>query len=156
MKKGEAAKSSAISEKEAEGKGGLIRQFILYTIIGLSSTAVQYAAYLAVLWAADNYYIANAAGFFLSVLNSFTWNQRFVFQCGPDEERVWWKALMKTYMMYSGTGIVLTSILLHVFIEVLSVSRYAAPIVIVVLIYPLNFLISKLWAYRTEKKDETH
>lgn len=129
-------------------------QFILYTLIGLSSTMIQYLAYLAVLWGTDNYHVSNLAGFILSVLNSFIWNQRFVFKCGHDEHRSTVVSLLKTYAMYFGTGVVLTSLLLHLFIELVGISRYLAPLIIVVLIYPLNFFISKFWAYRTDKITE--
>lgn len=135
-----------------EVKKRSVVQFVLYTLVGLSSTVVQYLSYVVVLWATNNYYLANLGGFLLSVLNSFRWNQRFVFPCGQGEQRHVWRALMKTYAMYAGTGVVLTSLLLHVFIEWVGLSRYLAPILIVVLLYPLNFLISKFWAYRTEKK----
>lgn len=141
-----------------EKKSGTFLQFILYTLIGLSSTAVQYLAYVLVLYITDNYlpgsyHLANLAGFLLSVLNSFLWNQRFVFQCGQDEKRNLLKSLLKTYIMYAGTGVVLTSVLLYIFIELAGMSRYTAPLLIVVMIYPLNFIISKFWAYRTEKKN---
>lgn len=138
-------------------KSNTFIQFILYTLIGLSSTAVQYLAYVLVLFITDNYlpdnyHLANLAGFLLSVLNSFLWNQRFVFKCGQDERRNPLTSLLKTYIMYAGTGVALTSVLLYIFIELIGMSRYTAPLLIVVMIYPLNFIISKFWAYRTEKK----
>lgn len=129
-----------------------IKQFALYTVIGITSTAVQMAAYWAVLAVSEkSYHLANLAGFLVSVFYSFYWNQRFVFRREQGEKRTFWKALLKTYAMYAGTGVVLASILLHILIEWLHMSRYFAPVLIVVILYPVNFLVSKFWAYRTEK-----
>lgn len=131
----------------------ITKQFLLYTAIGITSTAVQYAAYLLALFPTNSYDCGVAAGFVCSVGYSFCMNQRFVFPVAERQTRNFWRALLKTYLMYAGTGIFLTGILMHLLIDGMGMSRFLAPIVIVVLIYPLNFLISKFWAYRTENKE---
>ena len=52
-----------------------------------------------------DYLIAQLIGFVLSVLWSFYWNNKMVFVQEEGQQRVWWKALLKTYVSYSFTGL---------------------------------------------------
>lgn len=61
------------------------------------------------LWKAYDYLIATGIGFVLSVLWSFFWNNKFVFTVGEGEKRSVLKALLKTYVSYSFTGLFLNS-----------------------------------------------
>ena len=64
-------------------------QFVKFGLVGVSNTAVNYVIYLGVLlclralglWKEYDYLAATAAGFVLSVLWSFFWNNKFVFHC---------------------------------------------------------------------------
>ena len=64
-------------------------QFVKFGLVGVSNTVVNYAIYLGVLvclralgvWKGYDYLAATAAGFVLSVLWSFFWNNKFVFHC---------------------------------------------------------------------------
>lgn len=134
-----------------------MKQFLSYTGIGILSTAVEYLSYLSVLYLMKgspwDMYCGVVAGFFLSVLFSFLCNQSWVFCCEEDEERNFFLALLKTYLMYFVTGILLKEALLWLFVEKLLVSKYIAPLVLVALISPLNFTISKFWAYKPKKRN---
>ena len=59
------------------------------------------------------------------------------------------KALLKTYVAYGLTGIVLANVLSYVWINVFGVSKYVAPLINLVISIPLNFIINKFWAFRT-------
>lgn len=50
-------------------------------------------------------------GFAISVLWSFYWNNKFVFTVGNGQKRNLLKALLKTYILYGFTGIILNNIL---------------------------------------------
>lgn len=133
-----------------------MKQFLSYTGIGLLSTVVEYVSYLSVLYLLDGVswamYAGVVAGFLLSVLFSFLCNQSWVFRCRDGETRNFFLALLKTYLMYFTTGILLKEPLLWLFVERLGVSPYIAPLVLVALIWPLNFTMSKFWAYQPQKQ----
>ena len=95
-----------------------------------------------------DYLIAQIAAFVISVLWSFYWNSKMVFTLEEGKERSVWKALIKTFIAYSFTGLFLNSILLFLWVRVFSISEFIAPLINLVVSVPLNFIINKFWAFR--------
>ncbi|MEH2957025.1 GtrA family protein [Candidatus Merdisoma sp. JLR.KK006] len=126
-------------------------QFIKFGIVGLSNTLISYVVYLMGVRFGMHYLLASVLGFVISVLNSFYWNNKYVFQQG-DEERNLWLTLVKTFMAYASTGLVLANILLYIWVDVLNISEYLGPVINLVITVPLNFVINKLWAFRGKRK----
>lgn len=131
-------------------------QFVKFGIVGVSNTLISYVLYalsllafqkLGILPRAD-YLVAQVIAFVLSVLWSFYWNNKMVFVLKEGEKRSLWKALIKTYISYSFTGLFLNSILLILWVQVCHISEFIAPIINLLISVPLNFLISKFWAFR--------
>lgn len=89
-----------------------IMQFVKFGIVGVSNTVISYLLYAgtllilqtACLLPKTDYLFAQIVAFILSVLWSFYWNNKMVFAASVDTERIWWKALIKTYISYSCTG----------------------------------------------------
>lgn len=128
-------------------------QFFKFGIVGLSNTVISYLAYVLLTYIDVPYVLANIIGFIVSVLNSFFWNNKYVFKKNEHEKRnVWW-SLCKTFLSYAGTILILSNILLIVFVELIGISKYIAPIIGLVITIPLNFLINKFWSFKTRKID---
>lgn len=132
-----------------------MRQFIKFGLVGVSSTIVSYALYALILLVFElaharfsfDYLVAQIVSFILSVLWSFYWNNRFVFTLQEGENRSLGKSLLKTYLVYSITGIFLSGVLLVVWIQVVGISEFLAPLLNLVITVPLNFLLNKYWAF---------
>lgn len=131
-------------------KKNAMKQFAKYTLIGISSTIVQYSIYVLLYQATQNYYIANIAAFVVSVFHSYYWNRHIVF-CN-QATTIWWKVLLKNYALYFSTGVCATNLLSYVMIDIWFISPYAAPIIIVLLLYPVNYLLNKFWAHKGSVK----
>lgn len=129
----------------------LLVQFIKFGIVGLSNTLISYVVYLAGVRLGMHYLLASVLGFVISVLNSFYWNNKYVFLQG-DAERNLFLTLIKTFLAYASTGLVLANILLYIWVDILGVSEYLAPIINLAITVPLNFVINKLWAFRNKKQ----
>lgn len=134
-----------------------IVQFVKFGIVGVTNTIISYVlnvlvlalmSPLAVSW---DFIAGNAVAFVLSVLWSFYWNNRFVFSVQEGQNRNVWKALLKTYVAYAFTGIVLNNILSWVWISVFNISKYVAPLINLIISVPVNFIINKLWAFKTHE-----
>lgn len=139
-----------MSDKKKEWFQSLI-QFIKFGIVGLSNTLISYVVYLVGVRIGMHYLLASVLGFVISVLNSFYWNNKYVFRQG-DEERNLLLTLIKTFMAYASTGLVLANILLYIWVDILGISEYLGPIINLVITVPLNFVINKLWAFRGRRK----
>ena len=133
-----------------------MKQFIKFGIVGVSNTVISYLLNVLVLYALASFNLSwdwlagNIVAFLLSVLWSFYWNNKYVFTLEEGKERNIGKALLKTYISYGFTGIVLTNILSYVWINCFGISKYIAPLINLVVSVPLNFIINKLWAFKAE------
>jgi putative flippase GtrA len=128
----------------------MLIQFIKFGIVGFSNTVISYMIYSVLVYFGLHYIIASVAAFIVSVLNSFFWNDKYVFKRRSDEKRGFWGALLKTYVSYAFTGLVLNSILLSVFIEILRVDKFIAPLLGLAVTIPLNFVLNRKWAFKNK------
>ena len=134
-------------------------QFIKFGIVGFSNTVISYVLYTGGLllfrklriFGSIDYLAAQLIAFVISVLWSFYWNNRYVFKVeegGRGEKRSLWKSLLKTYISYSFTGLFLSSLLLVLWVQILHISEFAAPVINLVITVPLNFIINRQWAFK--------
>lgn len=131
-------------------------QFVRFGIVGLSNTMISYVIYVVSLFGfhaahilnEHDYIVAQVIAFIISVLWSFYWNNRKVFVAEENTQRNTWKALIKTFITYSFTGLFLSSVLLVLWIDVLKISKFIAPIINLLVTVPLNFIINKFWAFK--------
>lgn len=123
-------------------------QFVKFGLVGVSNTIISYIIYIISIYAGFDMLIANFLGFIISVFNSFYWNNKFVFKKQKGQQRSIIKSLLKTYMSYALTGICLNSILLIILVNYIQISKYIAPIIILFITIPINFILNKLWAFK--------
>lgn len=132
-----------------------IFQFIKFGIVGVSNVAISYIIYIGSLLlfqkmsilANVDYLVAQVISFILSVLWSFYWNRRMVFN--EDNENVpWLQALIKTYMTYAFSELFLSTFLLYIWVEIFKVPKFLAPFFCLVVSVPINFVLNKYWAFR--------
>lgn len=86
------------------------------------------------------------------MLWSFYWNNKYVFKQNEGQERNIFAALLKTYVSYAFTGLFLNSVLSFIWVEIIGVSKLIAPIINLLVSVPINFLMNKFWAFKTESK----
>lgn len=123
----------------------LMWQFFKFGIVGISNTAISLGVYYLFVWLGVHYVIANGIGFVLSVINSFFWNSKFIFK--DKQEHSTWRAFLKVFASY-GMSFLMSTVLITVFVEVLHISEWLAPILRLVLTVPFNFIMNKLWAFK--------
>lgn len=136
-----------------------LMQFVKFGIVGVSNTVISYVLYTVTLlalrglhiFAGYDYLIATAIAFILSVLWSFYWNNKMVFVMAEGQSRNLWKALLKTYVSYSFTGLFLNSVLMVLWVQIFHISEFIAPIINLLVSVPVNFVINKFWAFKTEE-----
>jgi putative flippase GtrA len=87
--------------------------------------------------------------FIISVLNSFFWNNKYVFKNEATSKRNILYSLLKTYLSYAFSGIIIGNALLFLLVDVLHISKYLAPFFGLVITIPLNFILNKKWAFKS-------
>lgn len=131
-------------------------QFILFGMVGLSNALVHYLSYDASLlmfrhwglFGASDYLAAQTAAFFISTTWCFFWNNRLVFTRQQAQKHAILKGLLKTYITYAFTGLFLNWLLLFLWVQKLGISEFIAPLINILLNTPINFLMSKFWAFK--------
>ncbi len=138
-----------------EDRKAALIQFVKFGIVGVSNTVLSYALNVAVLvllaplqlsW---DYFAANVIAFVLSVAWSFFWNNKFVFTAKEGEKRNLRAALLKTYVAYSFTGLILANVLSWLWVDIVGISKFIAPLLNLVISVPVNFLLNKFWAFKS-------
>ena len=133
-----------------------IKQILLFTAVGVSSSVVNMGVYNGVLWILRafrwlpevDFLIAQVFGFILSVGWSFLLNRRFVFT-SPEERAVpWLESLLKVYASYAFTGIGLSSLLSLLWVYVFGIPKEILTVLNDALCFPVSFLLIKYWSFR--------
>jgi putative flippase GtrA len=127
----------------------LLFQVIKFSIIGLTNAVISLAIYQTyITFFPGAYILANVIAWVVSVASAYLLNRRFVFK---DNNVSFWNGLIKGYIAYF-VSLVISSLLLVLWIEVLHISERIAPVINIVLMTPLNFLMHKFFTFRRIKK----
>ena len=134
-----------------------IKQILLFTAVGVSSSVVNMGVYNGVLWVLRafrwlpevDFLIAQVFGFILSVGWSFLLNRRFVFR---EQAVAWFPALIKTYLSYAATGIGFSSLLSLLWVHVFHIPKEVLTVLNDTLCFPVNFLLVKFWSFKKSRK----
>ncbi|MBR7033929.1 MAG: GtrA family protein [Clostridia bacterium] len=143
------------------GKLAPFVQFVKFGLVGVSNTAIQYFVNLfghEVLfrslpepWRSG---LSIALGFILSVINSYFWNNRYVFKSDVKKapgEHV--KAFVKMTASYALTSLLLTW-LVTAWIYGKGVPYWIAALIPLVVTVPLNFFMNKYLVFKEKKQVE--
>lgn len=136
-------------ERSSIGKkvlnSAVFKQFIKFGFVGLSNTAISLGIYyIFVIINQDLYLVGSAVGFFISVLNAYYWNNKYVFQKTQKGNA---KPLLKSYLSY-GSTFFLDLGLKYVMVQLIGISAFIAPLISLCVTIPVNFVLNKLWAFK--------
>lgn len=125
----------------------LIWQFFKFSLTGSIVTFFSLIIYWLCIYLDISYVIANAIGFVITVAISYILNNTFTFT--NKGKKSWsWKALLRVYMTYFLTGVLVATFFLWLWIEVLEINNNIAPLLNLFITIPLNFIMNKFWVYR--------
>lgn len=134
--------------KNKEKIRNLLIQFIKFGIVGGINTILSYLITNGCYYLLNLHeQISNLIAFLITVYISFTLNSKFVFN-ENEENRNYWKSLLKVYASYSITGLFLTAILLYIEEELIGIPHYIATLMNLIVTVPINFILNKFWAYK--------
>jgi len=121
---------------------GLLTQFVKFTFVGASNTAISFVAYAGLIWFGLVYWLAGAIAFVLGAANGYMLNRRWTF-ASPDTA----EARLR-YLVVQLAGLGATTLLLWLFVSSGALTRigaYAAALPAVTL---ATFLANRGWVFR--------
>ena len=132
-----------------------LMQFARFGLVGVSNTAISYAVEMLgyyVLFAGSpmdervKVALVSALSFIVSTINSYYWNNRFVFRGGKKPFVRHLAAYFRMAACYALTGLVLSP-LIKLGLGRLGMPFWAASICTLIVTIPLNFALNKFWAF---------
>ncbi len=145
-------------------------QFIRFGVVGLSNFLVSVIVYrivlavfglfpeahnssnviVAFIFGTDgvDYTIANVFAFVISVLNAYILNRLWVFK--REAKKTAKGSSLRFYLSYISTFL-LTILLSFLWVEFFHISKEVIPFINVIITTPLNFLLSKYFAFREKR-----
>lgn len=133
-------------------KADIFYQFFQFALVGVLNNIVYYIVYILLILLNINYILANIIAFAVSVVNSFYWNNKYVFGSAINSLKGFIISFVKTFLCYSLTGIILSNLLLVFWVEKLHIHKMIAPIINLIFTVPLNYLLNKYWAFTNRDK----
>jgi putative flippase GtrA len=119
-------------------------ELVKFCAVGASGYVVNLVVYTILLHGAGlHYLLAAACSFVAAVTNNYWWNRHWTFRAG--HARIY--AQGSRFLAVSAVTLCANLLVLHVLIG-LGVEKVLAQAVAIVLVMPLNFFGSKLWAFR--------
>ncbi len=132
----------------------ILNQFIKFGIVGISNTVISMGITYGIIFLFHNkgseanegllVFLASLTGFLISVLNSYYWNNKYVFK-KTNTGHLW--PLLKSYICYGSTWL-LSILLSFLFVNIICISVILVPILSMIVTIPLNFFMNKFWAFR--------
>lgn len=157
-------------------KASALLQFIKFGIVGASNTLISYgiemlfyyvvfkntrfsaitglfsALGITVSYKIVRIIIVTAIAFVVSVTNSYYWNNRYVFKTGNTSLSAHMKSYVKTFLCYGITGLILSPVIKSLLTDYTVIPYYMASLASLIITMPLNFIMNKFWAFKTDSK----
>lgn len=122
-------------------------KFIKFGIVGVVNTCTSLVVYYILLFFGVHYLIGNTCGFVISSLVGFILNKTLVFK-KKDETK---KSLVKYYLLYISSYII-NMVGLYIIVDKLGISDKIAPIILLCITVPYNYIGSNFWVFKNKKE----
>lgn len=155
---------------EKQDSKKLAKEVVGFALVGCFNAVVNYATYVIAITLGAHYLVASVLGYIVSVASAWACQYFVVFADGGYRSaEPWYKSFVRTYISYATTGLILTNIFLFLMLDVIHIenflewaldwvsfmnfetardlAEYIAPLIVMVINIPINFLLNKLWAF---------
>lgn len=134
-----------------------LKQFVKFSMVGLLNTIISFSITYGTIFLVSFLFkniipenkllvlFSTFLGFVISVLNSYYWNNKYVFKKTAAGNL---KPLLKSYICYGSIFIFSYILNAFIFTRLLNLSHLFIPILQIAICTPLNFTANKLWAFK--------
>lgn len=127
-------------------------QWLKYILIAVMNTILSYAVYAICIKLGLHYVMASVMGYLISTYSAFILNTKYVFTPRGQKPEYTLQKMVRTYITYGFTGVVTYNAMLVLWIEILGISEFVAPILNIVINFPINYLMNKYWSFCTARE----
>ena len=120
-----------------------IIKFIKFGIVGVFNTLSSTCYYWILVYFGVNYLVSTTIAYLLSSIIGYFLNDKMVFK-QKNKNKL---AIVRYYVVY-GTSYLLNMLCMYIYVDVLSLSQYVAPLLVLFITVPYNFILSRLWVFK--------
>ena len=125
---------------------------IKYCLIGLSGATLDFVIYSLLVTYTDIYYIyVNILSTTVGIVNNFFLNSHFNFKV---KDHMLYRFL--SFYAVGGVGILITSVLLYLGIDILKMNQIAAKVLTIFIVTVVQFLLNKYVTFKSGKQSCSH
>lgn len=121
----------------------LSKEFILFALVGVSNTVINFIVYTILVFFNMHYLIANIIGYGVGMINSYLLNKYFVFQKKEGDSLVFIK-----FVLVNIITVTVHSILLYFFVSIFGWHKIYSQAFVTIITLVLNYLGNKLWTFK--------
>ena len=126
----------------------LLRQFIKFGIVGVMNTCSSWLIYYPLIFLNFNYILATTIAYILSSILGYCLNHKWVFKSPIYDSN----SVLKYYIVY-GSSYLINITCMWLFVDILKISTYLAPILTLCVTVPYNFIFNRIWVF-TQKENK--
>ena len=127
-----------------------IVQFIKFVIVGSSNTIISIVTYWILVYFNLEYLLATIIAYVVSSIWGYVLNKKWVFRTKDTKT---FASVIKYYVVY-GSSLIINLLGMYLLVESLRISKFIAPILIMCITVPYNFIFNKLWAFKDKLREE--
>ena len=121
----------------------LSKEFILFALVGVSNTVINFIVYTILVFFSMPYLLANVIGYGVGMINSYLLNKYFVFQKKEGDSSVFLK-----FVLVNIITVTVHSILLYFFVSIFGWHKIYSQAFVTIITLVLNYLGNKLWTFK--------
>ncbi len=127
----------------------LVIQFFKFGIVGVINTVSSWIIYYGLLFFKINYLIATTVAYFISSIIGYFLNKIWVFKKKEEKKTT---SILRYYIVYISSYF-LNILCMYILVDILSISKLIAPILVLFVTVPYNFILSRLWVFKDKTID---
>ena len=121
----------------------LSKEFILFALVGVSNTVINFIVYTILVTISMPYLLANVIGYGVGMINSYLLNKYFVFQKKEGDSSVFLK-----FVLVNIITVTVHSILLYFFVSIFGWHKIYSQAFVTIITLVINYLGNKLWTFK--------
>ena len=129
----------------------LIIQFFKFGIVGVINTVSSWIVYYSLLFVNIQYLVATTIAYFTSSIIGYFLNKIWVFK--KNKEKKDNSSIVRYYIVYISSYF-LNLGCMYLLVDILGISDKIAPILVLFVTVPYNFIFSKLWIFKQKKQNK--
>lgn len=123
----------------------IVLQFVKFGFVGVFNTLSSTCYYWIFLYLGVNYILATTVAYLLASFIGYLLNNKWVFNNNGLKN----SSFIKYYVVY-GVSYFLNIGCMYLWVDILNLSKFIAPLLTLLVTVPFNFIFSKIWVFRRE------